>query len=109
MSPQILLRADPDRSIALATASHVLIFRHSPVLNNPAPSSIYSSPRYIVEFGTVENTDLASFTPLRKIYGTLGLITVNADVFLCVITGSSTVATVRPTEHVHRIVSVEFC
>jgi len=39
----------------------------------------------------------------------LGLITLNNDVFLCVITGSEEVATVRPGETVQKIFAVEFC
>ena len=42
------------------------------------------------------------------VLGTLGLITVNNDVFLCVVSGSVKVATVRPGETVQRIHTVEF-
>lgn len=43
-----------------------------------------------------------------KVQGTLGLVTINNDVFLCVVNGNSTVATVRPAETIQRILSVEF-
>ena len=109
MSVQLLLQSDPYRSIALATTSHVLLFRHSPVLHNVTSPPRTSSPRYIVEFTTIKDADLSNFKPLTKIHGTLGLINIHADVFLCVITGSSPVATIRPDEYVYRIDSVEFC
>jgi hypothetical protein len=53
---------------------------------------------------------LADYRPLtpRPIYGTLGLITVGEDVFLCVITQASRVATLRPGETVEKIESVQF-
>jgi SacI homology domain/Endonuclease/Exonuclease/phosphatase family len=40
--------------------------------------------------------------------GTLGLITLNNDVFICMVTGSIEVANVRPGETVQKIYSVEF-
>jgi hypothetical protein len=42
------------------------------------------------------------------VYGTLGLINIKTDVFLCVITEALPVAAVRPGENVQRITSVEF-
>ena len=54
--------------------------------------------------------DLQEYRSLSSlsVHGTLGLITVNGDVFLCVVSGASRVATVRPDETVQRILSVEF-
>jgi endonuclease/exonuclease/phosphatase family metal-dependent hydrolase len=43
-----------------------------------------------------------------KVYGTLGLITIGRDVFLCVVSNARQVATVRPGEDVQQILSVEF-
>lgn len=42
------------------------------------------------------------------VQGTLGLVTLNGDVFLCVVNGSRKVATVRPGETIQVIWSVEF-
>ncbi|KAL9109257.1 MAG: hypothetical protein Q9227_006012 [Pyrenula ochraceoflavens] len=62
----------------------------------------------MVEFTDKSSIDLTGFRTLSKGYGTLGLVTLNNDVFLCVVTGSSQVATVRPGETVQKINSVEF-
>lgn len=42
------------------------------------------------------------------VQGTLGLVTLNGDVFLCVVNGSRKVASVRPGETIQVILSVEF-
>lgn len=63
----------------------------------------------MVEFGERSSIDLTLFHSVATAKGTLGLITLNNDVFLCVITGSEIVATVRPGELVHKIFAVEFC
>ncbi|KAI9800582.1 MAG: inositol polyphosphate 5-phosphatase [Piccolia ochrophora] len=124
MSMRILLRDHPQRAIALVTASHSLIFRHSPATGGGPPSASSAGsvqttsahgvaagvPRCIVEFSSVDALDLGDFRSLSTlpIQGTLGLITVNNDVFLCVVTGATRVATVRPGENVERIHAVEF-
>lgn len=115
MSLRVLIRDHPNRTIALATPDHVLVFRHTASSNasssttslrlpaNPAP------PRCLVEFAPRPSTDLTEFRTVGSGHGTLGLITLNNDVFLCVIQSSSQVATVRPGETVQRIHAVEFC
>lgn len=54
--------------------------------------------------------DLSDYRSLSSlsVYGTLGLITVNNDVFLCVVSSATKAATVRPEETVQRINAVEF-
>lgn len=125
MSIRVLLREYPHRSIALVTPSHALIFRHSPTTNdaiaNGSLVSVNSSqgrtsidgasaPRCMVEFADVASLDLSDYRTLNPlpIHGTLGLITINSDVFLCVVTGASKVASVRPGESVEKIFGVEF-
>lgn len=65
----------------------------------------------MVDFSTLDDVDLADYRPLTPlpVEGTLGLITVDSDVFLCVVSGSTRVATVRPGETVQRVEGVEFC
>lgn len=63
----------------------------------------------MVEFAEKASVELSHFHPIGTIKGTLGLITLNNDVFLCVITGAEEVATVRPGETVQKIFAVEFC
>lgn len=125
MSIRVLLREHPHRSIALVTPSHALIFRHSPTTNDAvANGSLVSvqptqgrtsidgsaAPRCMVEFADVSSVDLSDYRTLSPlpIHGTLGLITINNDVFLCVVTGATKVASVRPGETVEKIFGVEF-
>lgn len=63
----------------------------------------------MVEFTEKTSIDLTQFHTVGSAKGTLGLITLNNDVFLCVITGAEEVANVRPRETVQRIFAVEFC
>ncbi|KAF4626621.1 hypothetical protein G7Y89_g11537 [Cudoniella acicularis] len=125
MSIRVLLREYPHRSIALVTPSHALIFRHSPsthdAVANGSLASIHSIParssldvagtsRCMVEFVDVASADLSDYRTLSPlpVHGTLGLITINNDVFICVVVGCNKVATVRPGETVERIHGVEF-
>ncbi|KAI0383936.1 SacI homology domain-containing protein [Hypomontagnella monticulosa] len=123
-SSQLLLREYPHRAIAIATPTHALIFRYSPttseaIANGSLTSVSSARPRAagdgpvskcMVEFSPASKQLLGDFRPLtpRPIYGTLGLISINQDVFLCVITQASRVATVRPGETVEKIASVDF-
>ncbi|XDG06464.1 hypothetical protein ABKA04_006079 [Annulohypoxylon sp. FPYF3050] len=123
-SSQLLLREYPHRAIAIATPNHALIFRYSPTTSeaiaNGSLVSVSSArsrsagdgpvSKCMVEFSPVSKQLLSDFRPLtpRPIYGTLGLISINQDVFLCVITQASRVATLRPGETVEKIASVDF-
>jgi hypothetical protein len=64
----------------------------------------------MVEFSPSSDKLLADYRPLtpRPIYGTLGLISIGPDVFLCVVTQASRVATLRPGETVEKIEAVQF-
>lgn len=124
MAARVLLREHPHRSVALATSSHVLIFRHSSSSRSASNSkiSLHNSlagagisgetggPRCIVELVKYGEADLSNYKPISlSVHGTLGLITVDGDVFLCVVSGTSRAAQRRPKETVNRILSVEFC
>lgn len=63
----------------------------------------------MVEFAAQNSIDLNGYRTVSTAQGTLGLITLNNDVFLCAIIGASQVASVRPGETVQKIHSVEFC
>ena len=115
MSLQLLLRDHPSRAFAIITETHALVFRHSPSTSSGEPqgngiNSKASPSKGMVEFSAIDQLDLSEYRVIRSsgIYGTLGLINVNADVFLCLITGSLKVANLRPWENVLRILSVEF-
>ncbi|KAI9894398.1 MAG: inositol polyphosphate 5-phosphatase [Vezdaea aestivalis] len=118
MATRLLIRDYPHRAIAISTGSHVLVFRYTETGRNEARNGHSSvstgaaaaEPKCMVEFVANDDTDLALYRNLspQPIQGTLGLITINNDVFLCIVSGSSKVATVRPGETVQRIHSVEF-
>ena len=103
----LLISDFPRRTIAIADASHALVLQHTPPNGDPNPQA---SAKCMVDFSTVSERDLADFRPLtpRPICGTLGLISMGRDVFLCVVTHAIRVANVRPGETVERIGNVEF-
>ena len=107
MSLRLLLRDGYERSIALVTTTHALIFRH----DWEKVIGIDAQPRCVVEFVSLALIDLADFKPLCavKVHGTLGLAKINSDIFICIISGAARVATLRPGEDVQRIHSVDFC
>lgn len=124
-SSELYIRDYPVRSIAIVSASHTLILRYSSSASDLGPNGSHTSlssirPRNtggesavakcMVEFSPTSEKLLKDFRPLtpRPIYGTLGLIAVNDEVFLSVITQASRAATVRPGETVERIGSVAF-
>ncbi|KAJ5919019.1 hypothetical protein N7466_009962 [Penicillium verhagenii] len=100
---RVLCRDQPQRTIALVTSDHVLIFHYS-----ATDARSVSTPRCQVEFLDVASADLGAYRPLGAGHGTLGLVTLNEDLFVCVVTTSSQAATVRPGEVVSRIDSVDF-
>lgn len=112
MSLRVLCKDQP-RTLALVTEDdHALVLRHTPPSSDSVPNDSYStvsSARCVVEFSSLESVDLRDYRPLGSGHGTLGLVTLEADVFLCLITNSSRVATLRPGESVLRIDSVNFC
>ncbi|KAI0203994.1 SacI homology domain-containing protein [Astrocystis sublimbata] len=127
-SSQLLIRDYPHRAIAIVTNDHALIFRHSSTTSEAVADGSLASvipPRArggsataadspaskcMVEFSPATRHLLSDFRPLipRPVYGTLGLVSIDRDVFLCVITHASRVATLRPGETVEKIVAVEF-
>ncbi|KAL2142103.1 hypothetical protein VTI28DRAFT_1558 [Corynascus sepedonium] len=124
-SSQILIREYPHRAIAIASNSHALILRHSATTGEAIGNGFIGSAssarqrsatfdsnvsKCIVEFSSTSEKLLNDYRPLtpRPIYGTLGLISIERDVFLCVITQASRVATLRPGETVERIEAVQF-
>ncbi|CDM32457.1 Inositol-1,4,5-trisphosphate 5-phosphatase 1 [Penicillium roqueforti FM164] len=100
---RVLCRDQPQRTIALVSSEHALVFHYT-----STDTSAKDSPRCQVEFSDLEEVDLEGYRPLGYGYGTLGLVTLNEDVFVCVVTGSSQAATVRPGETVSRIDNVGF-
>jgi hypothetical protein len=124
MTTQVLIRERPHRAVALATPSHILILRHSPspstaqvtnastisLQSENSNSSYTGGPRCIVELAHVRETDLEGYRSVGgKVLGTLGLMTVDNDIFLCVHKGARKIADVRPGETVMRIHDVAFC
>lgn len=110
MALRLLLREHP-RSFALAAKSHTLIFCHNAATSGTEPLRGGSAQRCIVELSSLQDEDLAQYRDAypSTLHGTLGLIGLGDDVFLCVISGASRVAVVRPGETVEKITGVEFC
>lgn len=111
MSLRIHLRDEQlGRSIAITTDTHALVFHHD-AGQAPAVSSSPPATRCMVEFSAVDQINLTEYKPLSftGVHGTLGIINIKADVFICVISAASPAATVRPGDHIQRIVSVDFC
>ena len=114
MSLRLQVRERPQRSIALRTDTHALEFRNTPSTSSVTAgggSSGTSALKCMVKFSPLDNTDIDQYDNVRSIdvHGTLGLINIAEDIFLCVISGSVRVATVRPYETIQRITSVDFC
>jgi synaptojanin len=123
MSIRVLLQDLPHRTLALTTDDHALVFRHAHSAGHGSSSSSISltvqssnrqlgqslSPRCMVEFAPHASLDFAGYRTIGIAQGTLGLITLNGDVFLCTVTDASQVATPRPGETVQKIQSVDFC
>ncbi|KAL8707900.1 MAG: hypothetical protein Q9220_007120 [cf. Caloplaca sp. 1 TL-2023] len=108
MSLRILLQENP-RRIALASEHHALIFRHnaaSSVVRTgglaDASTKKLSLPKCVVEFSALQSLDLSAYrpTPAARVQGTLGLINIGTDIFLCVISAAIRVAVVRPEEKI---------
>ena len=115
MSLQLLLRDHPSRAFAIVTEKHALVFRHTQStstgeLHSTAIDGKAAPSKGMIEFSALADVDLSDYRVIRSsdIYGTLGLININDDVFLCLITGAIRVASLRPQENVLKILSVEF-
>ncbi|KAJ5899822.1 hypothetical protein N7495_004566 [Penicillium taxi] len=100
---RVLCQDHPQRTIALVASDYVLIFHYS-----AADANARTEPRCQVEFSDIASVNLKNYRSLGAGDGTLGLITLNQDVFVCVVTASSQAATVKPGETVSRIDSVDF-
>jgi hypothetical protein len=123
MSISLLIKDHPYRSIALVTSSHALVLHHSPTaarsqisgnassISSILGASTITTPRCVVEFLDLSSAELVDYHSLsgQSCLGALGLIALNGDVFLGVVTGAREVAAVRPGENVLRIHAVNFC
>lgn len=124
-SSELYIRDHPHRSIAIVSSSHALILRYSSVASSETPhngsvTSLHSlksrggtelqTAKCMVEFAAISSQLSKHYRPLTStpVYGTLGLISVNGQVFLSIITRAFRAATVRPGETVERISAVEF-
>ncbi|OJJ43013.1 hypothetical protein ASPZODRAFT_136894 [Penicilliopsis zonata CBS 506.65] len=105
---RIYCEDSPDRSIALVTTEFTLIFRCSPTSSKYSRQNGVEGRRCLVQFSSLPFSALENYRVLGEAYGILGLISVDEDVFLCVITNYLRAATVRPGETVSRIDNVEF-
>ncbi|PLB36711.1 SacI domain and endonuclease/exonuclease/phosphatase family protein [Aspergillus candidus] len=106
---RVLSKDYPRRILTLTTKNHALIFQYNlPEQSINSQQRYDNVPRCQVEFASLRSVDLTGYRVLGDGHGTLGLITLDEDVFICVVTGSSRAATVRPGETVSRIDNVDF-
>ncbi|RAL15693.1 SacI domain and endonuclease/exonuclease/phosphatase family protein [Aspergillus homomorphus CBS 101889] len=103
---RIYTRDFPQRIVALATVEYVLIFQAETLSEQRRDGE--TTTRCLVDLVPVSSVNLEDYQIRGSGYGTLGLINLDDDVFLSVITGSSKAATVRPGESVYRIDTVDF-
>ena len=63
-----------------------------------------------MEIQPIQNAELEDYRRLssQPILGTLGLLALGKDVFICVVKSARKVATVRPGETIKKILNVEF-
>ncbi|KAI1942334.1 Inositol-1,4,5-trisphosphate 5-phosphatase 1 [Ophidiomyces ophidiicola] len=113
MSIQVLCKDQPQRCITLVTKDgHALVLEYSSTFSEPAASlgsyPNIEQPKCIVTFLKAPSINSLQYRCLGTGYGTLGLLTLNSDVFLCVIRNSTMVATPLPNETVRRIEDVDF-
>ena len=113
MSLRVLLRDSPGRSIALVAGEYALVFQygHTNAAHQPIGSPNRSAAsKCLVEFLKLDDIDSEDYRSLRPrpVHGTLGLVNVKSDVYLCTINGAVAAATVRPGETVQKITSVDF-
>ncbi|KAG6041285.1 hypothetical protein E4U41_005113 [Claviceps citrina] len=124
-SSELYIRDLPHRSIAIVSSSHALILRYSSAASGDIPhngsvTSVQSvkfrggtdsdAAKCMVGFSPLSTQLLKDYRPLtpRPVYGTLGLIAANGEVFLSVITRAVRAATIRPGETVEKISTVDF-
>lgn len=97
----VLLRSGSKRTLALESRSHVLLFRY-----------IKETRKCAIELVPKESFRGQPYKQLSKSnsrsHGFLGLIEMNGDIFICVITSKIKVATPLDGESVNKIVDVEF-
>ncbi|KAL8942373.1 MAG: hypothetical protein Q9216_001693 [Gyalolechia sp. 2 TL-2023] len=112
MSLRIFLQDNP-RILLLASENHGLTFRYNPLGYDGASEGRHfasSVPECVVEFATLKSLDLSGYRMIKPsgVHGTLGLVNIDTDIYLCIISAAVKVATVRPDENVQRILSVDF-
>ncbi|KAI5299272.1 hypothetical protein KEM56_003368, partial [Ascosphaera pollenicola] len=115
MALRIYCRDHPRRTIALVADDYILTFEkaggpadHQQEANDGGASR-GQSPKCLVRFSRLSSPNgPAGYRLLGRGHGTIGLIALDSDVFLGVISESTRAATVRPGETVRRIELVEF-
>lgn len=101
---RVLCKDYPQRTLILATTDDALVFKAiATEVDHSTGKKERDNIHCLVEFCSLSSVDLTGYRRLCDGHGTLGLIALDGDVFLCVVTGASKAATVRPGEAVWRI------
>lgn len=97
----------PTTALVLASDTHTLTFRKPTSSGSSTASS--SSPQIELSFESISTFDVVGCTLVRNVHGSLGLVQLAGEIFLCVITSSVSLTSRYVTqEHVSRIMAVEF-
>lgn len=94
----------PTTALVLASDAFTLTFKRPAAV--PASSS---SPQIELSLESISQFDVVGCTLLGKVYGSLGLVQLAKEIFLCVITGAEALTSrYNPEEQIYRIQTVDF-
>ncbi|KAG0141200.1 hypothetical protein CROQUDRAFT_52064 [Cronartium quercuum f. sp. fusiforme G11] len=108
-SSELTLRLIPNpRTLLICSSTHALIFRPSP--NHPTnANSSFHRPEVVVEFTEMNECIPSTSVKLSRCCGCLGLLELEQDIFLSIVTHTSSFGSLDPSrERIHRILAVDF-
>lgn len=93
----------PATALVLAADSHYLTFRR------PAASTSTAGPQIELSLDPLADFDALGCTLLGRVHASLGLVCLNNDIFLCVVSSANSLTSRNtPQEQTYRITSVDF-
>ena len=98
----MLAQNQPSRCVAITTSSHALLLKQSSIDGQAS--------KIAAEFLRLDQARLAESHVLSSSgHGTLGIVNLEGELFISIVTAASPAASVRDSENVLRILEVEFC
>lgn len=96
------------RTLLITSPTHALIFRPSPNHANTVTSPLHR-PEVVVEFIDIKELGNPSSIKLARCCGCLGLLQLDRDIFVSIVTHTTSFSSLDPTrEPIHRILAVDF-